>query len=150
MLKDELDWKIVELLQENSRLSYASIGRNIGLSASAVAERIQRLEEEEIIQGYSVVINPKKLGLTLSAYISIGIHTMSFHTFINETIKHFPEIVQCSRVTGNDCLMMKCHLKDSTHLENLIDRLSRYGSPTTLVVLSDVIENGEIRKEIFP
>lgn len=145
MIKDDLDWKIIELLQSNSRLSYAFIGREIGLSASAVAERVQRLEDTDVIKGYSVVINPKKVGLPLSAYISISINSSNFSTFLN-SLSEFPEVTQCSRVTGNDCLIMKCNLMDSSHLEKVIDRLAKYGNPTTLVVLSDIIINGKIKK----
>lgn len=148
MIKDDLDWKIIELLQLNSRLSYAFIGRKIGLSASAVAERVQRLEDTDVIKGYSVVINPKKVGLPLSAYISISLNSNNFSTFLN-SLCEFPEVVQCSRVTGNDCLIMKCNLMDSAHLETVIDRLAKFGNPTTLVVLSDIIINGKIKKSML-
>lgn len=148
MIKDDLDWKILEVLQQNSRTPYAVIGREIGLSASAVAERIQRLEDSGVIEGYATTINLKKAGLPLSAYISIQVQKTNHATFVSY-IKEFPEVIQCSRVTGKDCLIMKCALKDSSHLANVIDRLAVYGDPTTLVVLSEVIRNGMICKEII-
>lgn len=140
---DKLDFAIIGLLQENSRLSYAQIGREIGLSPSAVTERIQKLEDEEVIERYTSQMNPKKLGLTLSAYISLGFKDDGYKVFLN-SIKNFPEIVECSRVTGNACLIMKVLLKDNEHLEDLIDRLIPYGVPSTSIVLSNVISNGKL------
>ena len=144
-MKDELDWQIIRLLQENSRLSYAQIGREIGLSPSAVAERVQRLEELGIIQQYTTLIDFKKVGYSLSAYILLGLNGHNYKAFM-EALKAFPEIIHCSRVTGQDCLVMKVYLKDSTHLEQIIDKLSKYGNPSTLVVLSDLISFGQILK----
>lgn len=143
-MKDEIDWEIIKLLQENSRLSFAQIGREVGLSPSAVAERIQRLEEQGVIQQYTIVIDPKKVGFSLSAYILLGLNGYNFNAFM-EALKSFPEIIHCSRVTGQDCLVMKVNLKDSNHLEQMINKLSKYGNPTTLVVLSDIINFGRIK-----
>jgi Lrp/AsnC family transcriptional regulator, leucine-responsive regulatory protein len=147
MLKDEIDWKILELLQKNSRLSFAQIGREIGLSASAVADRIERLEDVGVIKGYSVLIDPKKIGLSISAFISISLSNTNYKPFVN-SLSNFPEMVQCSRVTGKDCLIMKFHLKDSSHLEKLIDKLAVHGNPSTLIVLSEIIENGKFHKSV--
>lgn len=141
---DKLDLAIVDILQKNSRLSYAQIGREIGLSPSAVTERIQKLEDEEVILKYTSVMNPKKLGLTLSAYISLGFKDDGFKVFLN-SIANFPEIVDCSRITGKDCLIMKVVLKDNEHLEELIDRLIPYGVPSTSIILSNVVSHGKLQ-----
>ena len=145
MIKDELDWKILEILQDNARLTYAEIGRRVGLSPSATAERVQRMEDEGIIKKYSAELDYKKAGYSLSAYINISFKDDDFKLFL-KSIDDFPEIINCSRVTGKDCLVMKSVLKDSAHLENLVDRLIKFGAPSTSVVLSDVVLNGNIVK----
>ncbi len=140
---DKLDWKILDLLQENARYPIAALGREIGLSASAVAERIQKLEENEIIENYTIRINKKNIGLPLSAYISISLRNIYFKSFIKE-LENFPELEHCSRVTGKDCLIMRFNLRDSEHLEDVIDHLAKFGDPSTLVILSDLIKNKPI------
>lgn len=143
MVKDEIDWKIIELLQKNSRISYAHLGRKINLSPSAVAERVQRMEDEKVIEKYVAVFNLKRIGFSISAYITISFKDNGYKLFINN-IKDFPEIIECSRITGKDCLIMKLVLKDSSHLEEVIDKLCPYGNPSTSVVLSDVVSYGSL------
>lgn len=140
---DEIDWKIIKVLQKNARLSYAQIGREINLSPSAVGERIQKLEENKIIKKHISIIDFKKVGYSLSAYISISFKGDAIKSFLN-SISDFPEIVDCSRITGMNCLIMKVILKDNLHLEKVLDKLLPYGRTSTSVVLSDVISNGEI------
>lgn len=140
---DPLDIALIELLQKNSRFSYAQMGREIGLSPSAVKERILKLEDEEIITSYTSVVNHKKLGFSLSAYITLGFKDDGFKVFLN-ILEKFPEIMECSRVTGKDCLIMKVIVKDSEHLEELVDRLIPYGVPSTSIVLSNVVSNAKV------
>lgn len=140
---DHLDWTLIDLLQRNSRNSYAQMGREIGLSPSAVKERIQKLEEEEVITSYTAAVNHKKLGFSLSAYITLSFKDDGFRVFLN-VMEKFPEIIECSRVTGKDCLIMKVIIKDSKHLENLVDRLIPYGIPSTSIILSDIKKNAPV------
>ncbi len=143
MVKDNFDWEIIALLQQNSRYSYAQIGREINLSPSAVAERVQRLEESGVIEKSISLINPKKVGYSLSAFITLRFKDNGYKKFVN-VIHEFPEIVDCSRITGIDCLMMKVILVDSTHLETLVDKLTLYGNPSTSIVLSNIVSNGVV------
>lgn len=146
MVKDDFDWKIIDLLQKNSRLSYAQLGREIGLSPSAVAERVQRLEDDEVITRYVSVINQKKVGYSLSAYITLAFNAFQDYQNFVENVSDFPEIIDCSRVTGDNCLIMKVALQDNTHLENVVNRLIVYGNLSTSVVLSDVVTCGVLQK----
>lgn len=145
MLKDDFDWKIIELLQKNSRLSYAQLGREIGLSPSAVAERVQRLEDEEVIVKHISVVNHKKLGYSLFAYITLSFQGFKEYTIFLDALGKFPEITECSRITGKDCLIMRVVLIDNLHLENVVNRLAEYGSAATSVVLSDLITYGSLK-----
>ena len=148
MIKDNFDIKILNLLQKNSRLSFVQIGKDIGLSPTAVAERIKRLEDNDVIVNYSVAINLQKIGYSLSAFISIKFHVNKLKKF-EKDITNFPEIMECHRITGSDCLIMKLHLRDSFHLEKVIDKLIIYGDPSTSIILSswDVSSNRSLSLE---
>ncbi|WP_109434946.1 Lrp/AsnC family transcriptional regulator [Aquimarina sp. AU119] len=148
MVKDDLDWKILELLQENARMSFAQIGRVVGLSPSAIAERVQRMEDTEVITGYTTQIDPQKLGWSLSVIIMMSVNRVNFESFTNDLSNKYPEMVECTRVTGKDCLIMKFHVKNSNHLEEVVNRLSRHGDPTTLLILNELLKNGPIRRGI--
>jgi Lrp/AsnC family transcriptional regulator, leucine-responsive regulatory protein len=134
---DEFDYKIIQILSNNSRLSYAEIGRKIALSQSATKERVLNLIENGIIKGFETSIDFEKLGYGLKVIISIKFKNDEFKRFIDD-LKKFPEILSCKRVTGEYCLVTECVLKDSSHLENLIDRIIPYGIPTTSIQLSEV------------
>lgn len=134
---DGFDYKIIQILSNNSRLSYAEIGRKIALSQSATKERVLNLIENGIIKGFETSIDFEKLGYGLKVIISIKFKNDEFKRFIDD-LKKFPEILSCKRVTGEYCLVTECVLKDSSHLENLIDRIIPYGIPTTSIQLSEV------------
>ncbi|WP_108808743.1 Lrp/AsnC family transcriptional regulator [Aquimarina spinulae] len=147
MVKDKLDQKIIKLLKSNSRFSYAQIGREIGLSSSAVGERIQRLEETDVIEFYTTVINYEKLGYSLSAYISIRFKTADNFFHFVKLMGDFSEILECSRVTGDTSLIMKVIVCDHHHLEDFIDNISQYGIPSTSLILSDIVKEGIVIKK---
>lgn len=134
---DDFDYRILQILTENSRLSYAEIGRIISLSQSATKERVQNLLESGIIKQFTVEVDHEKLGYPLKVVISLKFKNHEFRRFIDDVNK-FPEILSCKRVTGEFCLITECILKDSRHLEQLIDRLIAYGIPTTAIQLSEI------------
>lgn len=134
---DDFDYRILQILTENSRLSYAEIGRIISLSQSATKERVQNLLESGIIKQFTVEVDHEKLGYPLKVVISLKFKNDEFRRFIDDVNK-FPEILSCKRVTGEFCLITECILKDSHHLEQLIDRLIAYGIPTTAIQLSEI------------
>lgn len=134
---DQNDYLILEILTENSRLSYAEIGRRIALSQSATKERVLNLVDHGIIKGFSAEINYEKIGFGLKVIVNIKFKNDDFKIFISN-LEKFPEIINCKRITGEYCLITECILKDSAHLENLIDRIIPYGIPTTSIQLSEV------------
>lgn len=137
---DDFDRKILTLLAENSRLSYAEIGRKISLSQSAAKERVQNMVAIGVIKGFNIDIDYAKLGYSLTVIIHLKFKNDEFKVFIDH-IRLFPEILSCKRITGEFCLITECILKDSIHLENLIDRLIKYGIPATSVQLSEIKNN---------
>ncbi len=134
---DELDREILTLLAGNARYTYAQLGREIGLSPSAVAERVQKLEDTGVIKGYETTIDYTKLGYPLAAYITMSFQSDQYARFAKDR-SSFPEIITCSRITGNDCLIMKVRLRSGEHLATLVDRLLVFGKPATSLVLSEL------------
>ncbi|HWQ33562.1 MAG TPA: Lrp/AsnC family transcriptional regulator [Blastocatellia bacterium] len=136
-LLDEIGWKIVRELQENARLSYAELGRRVGLSIPAVTERVRKLEDAGIITGYHAEINPEKIGRPITAFIRMNI--MGDAPRLTAMLKEMPEIVECHRGTGGDSFILKASVASVHHLEKLIDGLLPFGMTTTSIVLSSPV-----------
>ena len=136
---DAISWKLLELLQENARRSFSELGRMVGLSSPAVAERVRRLEEAGIITGYHAAIDPAKIGVALQAFMrlsDVGDRGERVATLARE----MPEVLECHRVTGEDSFILKVAAASIAHLEKIIDRLTPYGQVTTALVLSSAVE----------
>jgi Lrp/AsnC family leucine-responsive transcriptional regulator len=132
---DRLDWRILEVLQCNARISNTELGKQIGLSQPAVTARIKRLEEQGVIEGYSARINPGLVGRGIAAIVRIR----TTHAEIKRCLSAFetmPEIVEAHRITGEDCFMVRIVVEEMTQLEAAIDALARFGPVTTSVVLA--------------
>ena len=132
---DDVNLQLVHELQRDARQSHAALGRVVGLSAPAVADRLARLEEAGVIRGYHADIDPRALGLTLSVVLRIRPAPREIHK-VAELAQRTPEVTECVRVTGEDCFVMRAHVRDVGHLEELIDRFVIYGQTTTSIVQS--------------
>ena len=132
---DSTNLLLIEELQRDARQSHAALGRLVGLSAPAVAERVARLEESGVIRGYHAEIDPRAVGLTLSVVLRIRPAPREIHK-VAELAQRTPEVTECVRVTGEDCFVMRAHVRDVVHLEELIDRFVIYGQTTTSIVQS--------------
>ncbi|WP_016990382.1 Lrp/AsnC family transcriptional regulator [Flavobacterium sp. ACAM 123] len=137
---DALDLKIIEKLKINSRVSYVDIGKQIGLSPSSVRERIQKLEDSEVIKGYQLKLNNQKLGFGLEVFIMFKLFSGTLKTFCSQ-LDDFKEINEIHRITGTHNIFMKVVLVDQLHLQRFIDRLLLFGEPTTHLILSDLGDN---------
>ncbi|TYP70920.1 Lrp/AsnC family transcriptional regulator [Aquimarina intermedia] len=144
---DSVNWKILKLLQTNARISNAEIGRAIGLSSPAVAERIKRMEDEDIIKGYGAKISYFKVGYQLKAIITLKAFMGRLQPFLIK-VKEFDEVLSCYRITGNENIIMEVVLKDQMHLQEFIDSLITYGEAKTHIILSSLIENNPINKRL--
>jgi Lrp/AsnC family leucine-responsive transcriptional regulator len=132
---DELNWKILQALQKNARVSNAEIGRTIGLSAPAVAERIVRMEEDGVIQGYQPVIDYDKLNLPVKVFIHFKAGAMKHNEMVRK-IDKMPQIVEWHAVTGENCMLLKVVVASTKELETLLVELGRFGDTTTSLILS--------------
>lgn len=137
-LLDVTGWKLLTLLQEDARRSYSHLGRCVGLSAPAVAERVHRLEEAGIITGYHASINPAKIGLVITAVMRLsGVKERTAQ--LSALVMATPEVLECHRLTGNDSYVMRVVASSISHLEHLIDIFIPYGEVTTSLVLSSPV-----------
>jgi Lrp/AsnC family leucine-responsive transcriptional regulator len=126
---------ILSELQRDARVSVAELGRRVGLSAPAVAERIARLEDAGVIRGYHADVDPAAVGFALTAVIRIRPAPRQIGA-VAEVAVGAPEVVECERITGEDCYLIKAHVRDVGHLEELIDRFTVFGQTTTSIVQS--------------
>ena len=133
---DETDKKIIEILQEDGRISMKDLGKLIGLTSPAVSERIKRLENCGIISGYKAIINPDALGRNIKAFIHISLPGSQSYAEFLENAKSDPRIVECHHITGDDCSLLKVLVRDMQELENVIDSIKKIGSTKTSVILS--------------
>ncbi|MDH7911223.1 Lrp/AsnC family transcriptional regulator [Winogradskyella sp. SYSU M77433] len=141
---DNLNWKILKCLQANARMSNAEIGRRVGISSPAVSERIKKMEDAEIIQGYSAFVSPFEVGYQIKALITMRAFMGMLKPFL-EKVKTYDEVINCYRITGNENFVMEVVLKNHKHLESFIDQLIIYGETKTHIVLSRVVKQSEIK-----
>jgi Lrp/AsnC family transcriptional regulator, leucine-responsive regulatory protein len=135
---DGINRRLLAELQDEARLTLAELGRRVDLSPPAVAERLARLEEEGVIAGYRADVNPRALGYDLTAVIRIRPAPRELRK-VAELAQQTPEVVECHRITGEDCFIFKLHLRDVEHLEEVIDRFVPYGQTTTSIVQSSPV-----------
>ena len=144
-LLDKIGWSILRELQEDARLSYAELGRRVGLTTPAVIERVKKLEENGIINGYRAEINPAKIGLPILAFIRMSITGVDF-AHIVEVAENSPAVLECHRGTGGDSFIMKVAVSDVEHLHKVIVELIPYGVTTTSIVLSSPVTRRVIER----
>lgn len=131
---DPTDITILELLQNEGRIAIAELGRRVGLSQPATAERIKRLEERGVIDGYAARLNPAALGLTMTAIIRLR----TTHEHIAACLALFatlPNVIEVYRLTREDCFFLKVLVPKPEELEPIVDSIARYGAVTTSLVL---------------
>ncbi len=140
---DHLDWQLLRELQADARLSYNELARRIGLSSPAVAERVRRMEEAGVIVGYRAEVDPAKVGLPVAALIQLRCDhgRCLLHSFC---AADYPEVLEVHKLGGERCVALKVVACSVTHLETLVDRLSKHGEIWTTIILSSPLEKHAI------
>lgn len=146
-LLDEIGWRILQELQVNARLSFAELGRRVGLSLPAVTERVRRLEDAGIITGYHAEVSLDQIGQPITAFIRMSINSDVSAKLI-KLIQELPEVRECHRGTGGDSFILKVSVASVGHLESLIDRLVPFGTTTTSIVLSSPVTKRFIERPV--
>jgi Lrp/AsnC family transcriptional regulator, leucine-responsive regulatory protein len=135
---DEFGKNLLLELMRNARASYAELGRRVALSPSAVAERMRRMEEDGVIEGYTTEISRAALGLPILAVIRMTCDGTHYHPFV-KFVKTLGEVRICHHVTGGDAFFLEVTSRSMEDLERLIERLLPYGIPTTSLVFSSPV-----------
>jgi len=131
---DPTDIAMIEILQDDGRISVSELGRKVGLSQPATSERLKRLEDRGIIKAYQAVVDPASVGLGMMAIIRLR----TTHEHIKACLKLFaemPQVIEALRLTGEDCFHLKVIVPSPAHLEGIVDAIARYGAVTTAIVL---------------
>jgi Lrp/AsnC family transcriptional regulator, leucine-responsive regulatory protein len=137
-LLDPINRRLLRELQTDARMTMAELGRRINLSAPAVAERVQRLERAGVITGYRAEVDPKAIGYPIGAVIRVRPTTRHLQK-IPELAKEIPEVVDCHRITGEDCFFVRLHLRSIDDLEGILDRFLVLGQTTTSIIHSSPV-----------
>lgn len=144
---DGIDRQLLEALQSDSKRSLKEIGAAVGLSAPSVMERVRKLENAGIIKGYHAVLDARKVGLDISAFIGVSISNPAHLTAFEEWVESIPPVLECHHVTGGHTLLLKVKTRNTADLEKLISRIRSMegvASTETMVVLSTHTERVEV------
>ncbi|GAA4853940.1 Lrp/AsnC family transcriptional regulator [Kitasatospora terrestris] len=138
---DAVDLKLLELVQTEGRITLSELGRRVSMSPAAVGERIRRLEANGTITGYTARVSPERLGYGIQAFVRLSPHGgITLCHFRTQELIHRPEILEVHHVIGEDCWILKIAVRNTGHLEELLEQLSSLGRTTTSIVLSSPVE----------
>lgn len=135
LLLDVRNVQILALLQEDPRMSVSELARRVGMSAPATRERIQRMEEAAIIRGCHLEIDPAALGYPIAAIIRVRPMPGKLPK-LAELAASLPQVVECHRITGEDCFILQVRLDSLDNLDTILDQFLVYGQTTTSIVQS--------------
>jgi Lrp/AsnC family leucine-responsive transcriptional regulator len=144
---DETNWKIIAELQQNGRVSFAELGRRVGLTLPAVAERVRKMEDAGVITGVHAEIDLAKIGLPIAALIRISV-VGDVLTRLNKTVRDMPEVLECYRGTGADSFTLKVAAESIEHLESVIDKLAPFGTTSTSIILSTLVRHRVLTRRV--
>jgi Lrp/AsnC family leucine-responsive transcriptional regulator len=137
---DDIDREIMALLQQDARIANAEIARKVGLAPSAIFQRIRKLEERGFIRGYAALLDPRRLGFGLTAFVQVATADGARAPEVTRELAAIPEVVEIHRVIGEDCFFLKVRVADTEALEELLDGklqpLPSVASTKTTIVLS--------------
>ncbi|MGC4054593.1 MAG: Lrp/AsnC family transcriptional regulator [Paludibaculum sp.] len=132
---DARDWQLLKLLQEDARMPFAELGRRVQLTPPAVAERVRRMEDQGIIQGYTARINRAAIGRPLRVFLRVHVPPKEYPKFLR-TVPLEPCLEECHHVTGAEAFILKASVRDVAELEQVIQKFSLFGPTVTSIVLS--------------
>ena len=137
---DALDRKIITALDRNGRASLADVGKTVGLSGPAVSERLQRLQSNGVIRGFTIRVDPQALGYALEAIVRIKPRSKQMET-VEKMIRDEPRFTACDRVTGDDCFIARLALVSVAELDDILLPLHEWAETNTSVVKSSLLRD---------
>jgi Lrp/AsnC family leucine-responsive transcriptional regulator len=144
---DDIDLGILSILQDNCRVSLAKIGEQVGLSPPSVIERVKKLEDNDVIRGYHALLDARRLGMDITAFIGVSIGHPKGIAYFEKQLPNLHDVLECHHVTGGYTLLLKAKTRDTQSLENLIRTLRSIEGverTETSVVLSTKVERNGI------
>lgn len=144
---DEIDLKILNLLQEDGRMSQQDLADSVGLSSPATGERVRKLVDRGVIRGFAAIVDPKKVGRDVTAFVSVGIDGSEYFSRFVEKAVEAPEVLECHAITGSGSHVLKTRTTNTSTLEQLLARIQSWPGvswTTTNVVLSVAKETARI------
>jgi Lrp/AsnC family leucine-responsive transcriptional regulator len=144
VLLDEISRNLLSAVQEDARLSYAELGRRVGLSPAATAERLRRLEEGGIITGYRVEIDRRALGLPILSIVRLSCDGVKYRPFL-KAVQAMENVLECHHVAGGDAFILKVAASGVEELERVVEKLLDFGVPTTSIVFSSPVARRTLR-----
>lgn len=138
-LIDDIDRQIVGCLAEDARMSLKMLSARVGLTSPSTAERVKRLEERGVIQGYGAHVNLAAMGYTLQALVCVRPMPGMLHK-VDKMIQAIPECIECDKVTGEDCFVMRLVVRSIEQLDELLDGLAEYAQSNTAIVKSSPVK----------
>jgi Lrp/AsnC family leucine-responsive transcriptional regulator len=139
LLLDRMNVELLRLIRAEPRITVSELGRRVKMSAPAVRERLARLEDSGVIGAWRIDLDPVALGYPVLAYVRVRPLPGQLPR-IAELAQRTPQVVECHRVTGEDCFYMKLHVRSVDHLEEVIDRFTPYGQTTTSIIQSSPVQ----------
>ncbi|MEM7649473.1 MAG: Lrp/AsnC family transcriptional regulator [Cyanobacteria bacterium P01_A01_bin.70] len=139
LLLDDVDGRLLDILHQDARTSIADLARALNMSAPSVSERLKRLKESGVIQDFTIAVDPKMLGYALSFYVRIRPLPGQLSKVV-AMIQALETIVECDRVTGDDCFIAKVHVRSTDELEHMIDQLLPYAQTNTSLIQSSPVK----------
>lgn len=135
---DEVDRRLVEALSADTRLSLKELAGIVGLSSPSTSERLKRLEDRGVIKAFTVELSPAALGYTLQAIVRVRPLPGKLHV-VERLIAAMPEVVECDKVTGEDCYIARLHVRSIGELDTLLDRIADKAETNTSIVKSQPV-----------
>lgn len=146
---DPINFALLRELTKDPRATTAELARQVGLSAPAVSARVARMEETGVIRGYRLDIDPAALGLPVTAWVRVRPEPRQLPK-IAALAADTPQVVECHRVSGDDCFLMRIHVSDVGSLTEVLDRFLLYGQTTSMFVVGTPVPPRSIIPAAFP
>jgi Lrp/AsnC family leucine-responsive transcriptional regulator len=137
---DETDWRILDELQRDGRLSFSELGRRVAMSSPAVTERVRRLEEVGVITGYRAVLDPARVGRPIQAIVRVRMTPGRGYDAFDGRLAERKEVLEAHHVTGDDCYLVKVAVPSMADLESVVAFLADWGATTTSLIFSTPID----------
>lgn len=138
-LPDEIDRHILSILAADARISLKVLSGKIGLSSPSTAERLKRLEERGIVEGYTLLANLPALGYSLQAIVRVKPLPGMLHK-VEQLIQHIPQCIECDKITGDDCFVMRLVIRSISQLDEILDTMADYAQSNTSIVKSSPVK----------